>query len=177
MSDKHFSKSNVIAKENIVSALLNLIKSKPLSAISITELCNTAGVSRMTFYRNYDSVEEIFEKRLCDYFDAYRKDDEVANISGIFCDEQHMQHYFEYLYRYRKFLDGIIKCGLNNLFLKMITDYVFNKWLDVSDKYTLTAFSGALYNSFIFWANSNYTEDKQLLINNLVELFEPKTRI
>lgn len=52
-------------KECIAQALSKLIETKPFSEIKITELTRIAGVSRMTYYRNFNSKEEIFSA----YFD------------------------------------------------------------------------------------------------------------
>lgn len=57
MKAKKISSTNLFAKECIVSALIQLIYAKPLSSITISELCQKAGVSRMTFYRNYKSID------------------------------------------------------------------------------------------------------------------------
>ena len=51
--------ANQLARECIVTALLQLLKEKPLSALSISEITSRAGVSRMTYYRNYKSKEDI----------------------------------------------------------------------------------------------------------------------
>ncbi|MCB2076730.1 MAG: TetR/AcrR family transcriptional regulator [Novosphingobium sp.] len=40
-------------------ALLQLVETEPFERISIRELCRTARVSHPTFYRNYESKEEI----------------------------------------------------------------------------------------------------------------------
>lgn len=45
--------ANQIAKECLVTALIQLLKEKNLSEITISELASKAGVSRMTYYRNY----------------------------------------------------------------------------------------------------------------------------
>ena len=45
-------------------ALLNLLKTKPLGDITISELVTKAGVSRNAFYRNYTSKEAIIEQLL-----------------------------------------------------------------------------------------------------------------
>lgn len=68
MEKNRVSQANIIAKECIVSALLKLIYEKPLSTITISELTKKAGVSRMTFYRNYDSKEEVFIGHLDEIF-------------------------------------------------------------------------------------------------------------
>ena len=46
-------------------ALTKLIRNKPLSSISVTELTKKAGISRTAFYNNYNSVEDVIAK----YFD------------------------------------------------------------------------------------------------------------
>ncbi|MBQ8831095.1 MAG: TetR/AcrR family transcriptional regulator [Oscillospiraceae bacterium] len=44
----------------IHSAVIELLKIKHLSDISITELCQTAMINRKTFYMHYKSVEDAF---------------------------------------------------------------------------------------------------------------------
>lgn len=45
--------SNFFSRDCMVQALIQLLKTKSLSNITITELTERAGVSRMTYYRNY----------------------------------------------------------------------------------------------------------------------------
>ena len=46
-------------KEKLSKALIVLLKEKGIKEIKISELCESAGVSRATFYNNFDSVEEV----------------------------------------------------------------------------------------------------------------------
>ena len=105
MAKKRISYTNILSKECIVSAILQLIKDKPLSSISVSELCSKAGVSRMTFYRNYDSIEDIFVKQLNEIFEEYKSDDIAQNTEGFYSDEAHLIHYFNYIYTHRDFLN------------------------------------------------------------------------
>ena len=170
MKEKRVSQSNVLVKECIVTALLKL---------TISELCEKAGVSRMSFYRNYESKEEIFKKRLEEIFEEYRKDSEswhercgsAYKDIGIFYDEKHMTHYLEYLLKYKEFMKGLVYCGFGNIFLEMINDYMCDLWGDAADKYTLYAFSGALYNTFNLWSQQGYKEDGKKLAMNLARMF------
>ncbi len=50
---------NETVKEAITIALIDLMNKKPLGEISISELTRVAGVSRASFYRNYESKEQI----------------------------------------------------------------------------------------------------------------------
>ena len=45
----------------LLEALNELIKTKPLSCISITELCIQAGVNRNTFYYHYNNIYDLLE--------------------------------------------------------------------------------------------------------------------
>ena len=64
------TKDNVSKVENnnsyvvtkITDTLLNLLKKYDLNKISISALCDTAGVGRASFYRNFTSKEDILKK-------------------------------------------------------------------------------------------------------------------
>ena len=45
-------------------ALIDLMEKKPLEEISITELTKKAGVSRMSYYRSFNSKQHILEEHL-----------------------------------------------------------------------------------------------------------------
>ena len=53
--------SNLLTREAIETALIQLLEKKELAKISISELVKRAGVSRAAFYRNYESKEAILE--------------------------------------------------------------------------------------------------------------------
>lgn len=50
---------NAYVIEHITNALLTLLKDKPIGDISISELCDLAGIGRASFYRNFESKEDI----------------------------------------------------------------------------------------------------------------------
>jgi AcrR family transcriptional regulator len=51
-----------ISKPSSYAALLALLKEKPLSAISISELTSKAAIGRVSFYRNYQNKEDILKE-------------------------------------------------------------------------------------------------------------------
>lgn len=53
------SEINAITRESIYLALQQLLETKTLAEITITEITSKAGVSRMAYYRNYQNKEEI----------------------------------------------------------------------------------------------------------------------
>lgn len=56
--------SNAFVRECIEAALVQLMESKPFSAITVTDIARRAGVSRNAYYRNYDSKEAILANYL-----------------------------------------------------------------------------------------------------------------
>ena len=44
---------NAYVIEHITDALLKLLREKPIEAISISELCEQAGIGRASFYRKF----------------------------------------------------------------------------------------------------------------------------
>lgn len=53
---------NLRVKENIINTLFCFMQKKSLSDITVTELVKGAGVARASFYRNYDSKEDVLVK-------------------------------------------------------------------------------------------------------------------
>lgn len=51
----------VKTKQALTQALFELLKTTPLSKITVTALCQTAGVNRRTFYIHYSRVSDIFD--------------------------------------------------------------------------------------------------------------------
>ena len=117
------SPSNLMARECIVTAMLQLIYKKPLSSITISELTKAAGVSRVTFYRNYASREEVFIAELKELLARYEAEEPAERRRGIYYDRQHMARCFQYFYDHRAFMDGLIYCGFGDVFLRLITSY------------------------------------------------------
>ena len=64
--------ANMRVKSNITKALFHLMHEKSFSDISISELIRTAGVARVSFYRNYDSKEDVLVTLIDDVLEQFR---------------------------------------------------------------------------------------------------------
>lgn len=172
MNQQRKNSTNLFARECIVDALLRLTKTKSLSSISISELTKLAGVSRMTFYRNYSSKEDVFSSCLDDILSLYQQEEPNFPDSKHYYDLVRLKHCFQYFSQYQDFLEGVFRCGLGTIFLKKLTDYIVNKWglPDQSNYYELFAFAGALYNLYIGWAYGGHqkTVDEMAQILNRI---------
>ena len=53
---------NESVKEAVTTALIRMMKKKPIGEIQIKDLVKIAGVSRSSFYRNFESKEDVLVK-------------------------------------------------------------------------------------------------------------------
>ena len=58
-------KRSLVSSEMIYLGLMECLKTKPLSELTITEISDRAGVGRTTFYRNFDSPIDVLHMK-CD---------------------------------------------------------------------------------------------------------------
>ncbi len=98
MERERKSPSNLLARECIVEAMIKLIYEKPLSAITISELTERAGVSRMTFYRNYGSKKDVWKDELADILERYAGESMAQHPGGIYYDRYKLQAFAGVLY-------------------------------------------------------------------------------
>ncbi|HKM35979.1 MAG TPA: TetR/AcrR family transcriptional regulator [Lachnospiraceae bacterium] len=177
MNQEKRNPANQLTREYMVLALMKLLEYKPLSTISISEITKKAGVSRMTYYRNYASKEEIFKSHLEDIFASYKKDISVWTPKGRYDDMKHMQHCFQYFYSYKDFIRCLIKSGLGDLVRNALSAYMietyYSKNDDVSTYYTLQAFAGSLYNIYIAWIDRDNAEPASKMASIMHSIYNP----
>ena len=173
--------ANLLARECIVTALLQLLKEKPLSALSISEITSRAGVSRMTYYRNYKSNEDIFVQALSDILDEYHQEFQaLSDGQSHYSDYVNLTHCFTYFENHRDFIYSLFRCGLGNLLLTSLSEYITHTWYHpengdtIEDFYTLQAFTSSLYSTYVSWAIRGKKETPEQLAKILSELYVKK---
>ena len=145
----------------ITAALIRLASDRPLSAITVTELCAEAGVSRMTFYRNFQSKEEVFEKHLAALASEYAAISAPLLEAGEkWFSPGHLALAFTFFKDHSEFMESIFKCGFTHQLLDVVAGYMLRHWGDGSAKseYLLTAFAGALCSAYVPWATGGFKE-------------------
>lgn len=64
---------------HITESLLALLKNKDLEDISISELCDHAGIGRASFYRNFNNKEDILRAYINQLFGGWKHDWEKSD--------------------------------------------------------------------------------------------------
>lgn len=97
--------------EHITDALLELLKDKPIGEISVSELCNLAEIGRVSFYRNFESKEEILKRYIRELFKEWtdeadkRENIPVSELLSLLFEHFEKHHDFYILLNDRNLLD------------------------------------------------------------------------
>lgn len=81
------------SQQKIYKALRQILKSKPLREITVSDICQECNISRTTFYRNFSNVAEILEVIFEFFYSEYLEKRQNANNQLLF--------FFEYWYYHR----------------------------------------------------------------------------
>lgn len=107
----------------IVQALLDLLKKRRFSDITITEITKTAQVSRLTYYRHFEQKEDIISLY---YEEMFR---ELLRLFDVRHTEKRRLYEviaftLAYFHTQRNTLDLLIKNNLTYLMLARFSDYI-----------------------------------------------------
>ena len=152
---------NKLARERIVAALTDLMSQKDYASITITEITQKAAVSRMTYYRNYSSKEDILRKFMSDVGERIH-----AKIVEQDLHRDPYQYYynlFETLGQYEALVNASLAAGLDGLILDCIARNMDQTFLGSvthpdTEKYLLRYHAGAFFHVFIEWTRSGRRE-------------------
>lgn len=149
----------------ITEALFALLKKKKFKDISITEICKKAGVTRMSFYRNFESKEDIMFKKVRDVTNSFLEE------SSISYREDSTHNYFVKLFTHmecqKELCTALYKAGLIHL-VKDEFDRVFlDVYREEYDHYKSFFLSGGIFNVFLFWFMNDCKEKPEVMAKRL----------
>ena len=159
--DCYMEDNMTYAKTKLTEALLKLLQTKCLNDVSVSELCDTAGLSRLSFYRNYASKEDILRQHL-------------SHITSVFLTATSVnfrttpkKDFIIYLIRHmeqhKKIVSLLIDNGLSYL-LKEEFDEAFTRSVDIyHDPYRCYVASGAYFNLIYYWFLNDCRETPEQL--------------
>ena len=163
---KRISQTNIQVKQDMYEALLRLMGDKTFSSISVSDITSEADVSRMSFYRNYNAIEDILIEHLTEVVEEYKAKEAKAcdtESRKVFYEKKYMLRCFRFFYLHREFIDALITAGMGDLFLAKITEHLIKKWIDTEsgtreETLRISAFAGAIYNMYREWSKGDFLE-------------------
>ncbi len=136
----------------ITNALLELMKEEDYEKISITDIVNKAGLSRVTYYRHFNSKEDI----LIRFFNnAKTRFLEINKAAGPTSNESMILSLFIYFKSNMEVNKTIVKAKLDSELLKFLSSEFLDNLPTKIDKYSAYFVAGALFNVCIHWLEND----------------------
>ena len=152
-----------LAIDCIYEALVRLMEIKPYKEITITDITNKAGVSRMAYYRNYQDKDDILINHLRE---------EMEKAASEFLRDQNPSHE-EF---WRRFIFSVVEDPINEHVVKAgLLDYREAFGLDLSDEQVMMMIYskvGGLFGYMVYMIDRKDTMDMEAFAKGLSKLLE-----
>ena len=139
------------SKKWIASALLELMTEKPFIKITIQEIADKAELDRRTFYRNFESKEDILAYHVRGISNEYADaliDETTLSISAS------LQLFCEIAYKHKDFISLLIQNNLSILLLSVFNEVLPKIHAKVKDKLSTPIASDETHIDYIFAYNA-----------------------
>lgn len=162
--------ANLMVRESITEALLKLMKKKDFAHITVSELTQTAGVGRVSFYRNYISKEDVLQQYM-------------AQIGGNWWQEHHEENpatlwkmTFEIFELLKPTLRLLHKSRMDPIFFDFIKSATKGDNTGTPEEaYRRAMFAGLAFGLYDQWASTGMKETPEELTAMFREVALPYT--
>lgn len=163
-------------KDRLMQAMISLTKEKEWSKISVTDLIIKAGVARVSFYRNFNTISDLIEygvDRIRADFWKSAPPAEKGFISG-----EMLTYTFSYYLRQKEHILSFHHSGMPVNILDIMTESMILSFGSMTmqsiDRYSLYYYAGALYNMTICWLENGAKETPEQMAEQFLKHSIPK---
>ena len=171
-------KTAIQTNELISLAFYELLLRRDYSNIKVSDICEKAGVSRMTFYRHFNNKEDIFigysDDRFAEFYDELRKVDSDELLPYII----QVVNFFK---KYRRQLLALKKSNQEFIILDQLQNYArylvaknhksLSK-IDKSNPVLIVFHTGGLFYTMMDWLEKGCPETSLEMANYILRVFQ-----
>lgn len=168
-----------IVKESIYEAMSILLRKKPLSEISISEITEKAGVSRISYYRNFSSKLDILDQYLLEGINEYKKKHGLDKKKLSL--KENLFHTFYVFKEQACYLSAEKNPEIIRLIYQFSFEYIeeaIKKHLKSQHQsctaYDISFYIGGITRVLSTWIHNNYVEDIPVLVELTYQKFSFK---
>lgn len=172
--------SSITTKRLLAESLKKIMKTRPLSKVSVKDIVNDCNLNRQTFYYHfkdiYDLVEWIYKKEAVEGIENYKSYETWAD--GFYKIFLYIENNKEFCYNTlnslsRTHLDMYLFSVINNLLMEVIEEISININVKECDKKFIADFyTHAFAGLVIQWMKDGMKEEPEVLIEKLKYLIE-----
>lgn len=149
-------------------ALFKLMEKKNIEKITVDELCETGGIGRATYFRNFKPKDEIITAYIIMKWRGYEKAYRLKEHK--LSDSYRVRRYFDFCYSMRTKNDLIIEQGHYGAILSayemIMTDSDTEQSSDTYENYYIAY---GLFGILMKWAKGGYAESVQEMTKIVVD--------
>lgn len=145
---------NALTREALQEALLVLLADHNLNDISITQLTKKAGVSRMSYYRNYNSLQDLFTDVLDQLFSGF-----LRQALPYLKSQDWLTFWtklFDFIYENGQLVKPLLLSQSGNYVLNYMNQHFAQFAEDNYQRYTILAMIGIAYNLMGEWIKRDF---------------------
>lgn len=157
--NKRNDEINALTKESIATAYSDLLQSK--SNISVSMICDKAGVSRNAYYRNFDSMDDIAIYYLILRWGQYCEVNPVPPDDG----EILKQRLIQFFYAEREFICALKKHDKVYLIEELFRKVIIPKEDIGMAKYALYVVAYAVYGMIRAMIDNDFAETPEQILS------------
>lgn len=156
----------------IAEAIIELMKTQELKKIKISAVVKKAGVSRTTFYKHFNCLEDVLDDYMNEIVAEYNVEREKNSDINSLYDYKNILLTIYFFDQYADFFKIVTKQGYYSLLINAINNFMtkdiyFNKF----HIYQLYCYSGGLLNIFIKWEEDGKQEKPEEIAQIVYDLF------
>jgi len=158
---------NLSARDYIIEAYFLLLRKRKTDEITIKDICDKAGVSRVTFYRNFKDKMDIIDGYFTKMIREFVIELGVAHKNDYY---NVAYHTFYVLRQEKENIKALINSKLEHLYLNTLNEKILANFIEegYGDSITSYAYSGALFNISMWWVRD---DDCKTSIETMVKTF------
>ena len=153
---------NTWVKRQITAALLDLLREKKLADISVSELTEMAGVGRVSFYRNYQTKEDILREESDRLIQEWGKQYEANPESA---PETLFPSLFDFYRDHRDFYTTLYEAGMSTIMMDTIISTIqITPEMQNLEAYMKSFWAYGIYGWMLEWIKRGMQESGSELI-------------
>lgn len=156
------AEQNKQARACLRDALSILMRQKPYDSISVTELCDKAGVSRSAFYSNFGTLGAVFKEiaqslisEITEKIEVLQRHNSLAWYERFFALVEQNIEIYQIIAQSPLLLEKYLEVS-NEIILD-------HDWLTEKDRIHRLAFNGAIQNATFRWIRDGRKESAQTI--------------
>lgn len=161
--DLHKNKPNRQTRMHIGDTIVSLMNHKELSKITVSEIAQKAGISRMTFYHYYETKENVLTDYLAEMISSFIEAREEKGINKRLHSFEHLNFALIFFSDYKQFMLQLYNNGCYHILIQGVNEFLYSQYGKEYERapYHLYFYTGALLNVFLEWLKNGQEESSE----------------